>query len=286
MDAYLLSLLSIVGINMILALSLNIITGFCGQISLGHAAFFGTGAYAAALLAKAGAGIFPALLAGALAAGLLGLVVGLAALRLRHDFLAIATMGVGFLFLGIVRQQEALGGELGISQIPGHGLGTAGFPALVLGAALLLAGFSLYMRRSWLGFAFESIADDEDTARVVGIDVARYKLAAFMIGTLAAGFAGGLYAYYTRFIVPDAFGFTVSITILAMVVVGGIGSTFGVLAGAVLLTLMPEVFRFVNDYKLLFTGGLLLLVMRFSPEGLVGLLRPRPAAAPDREAAP
>ncbi len=286
MDAYLLSLTSIVGINVILALSLNIITGFCGQISLGHAAFFGTGAYAAALLAKAGAGIFPALLAGALAAGLLGLVVGLAALRLRHDFLAIATMGVGFLFLGIVRQQEALGGELGISQIPGHGLGTAGFPALVLGAAVLLAGFSLYMRRSWLGFAFESIADDEDTARVVGIDVARYKLAAFLIGTLAAGLAGGLYAYYTRFIVPDAFGFTVSITILAMVVVGGIGSTFGVLAGAVLLTLMPEVFRIVNDYKLLFTGSLLLLVMRFSPEGLVGLLRRRPTDPAAREAPP
>lgn len=283
MDAYLLSLISIVGINVILALSLNIITGFCGQISLGHAAFFGTGAYTAALLAKAGAGIFTALLAGALAAGLLGLVVGLVALRLRHDFLAIATMGVGFLFLGIVRQQEALGGELGISQIPGHGLGTAGFLALVLGSALLLAGFSLYMRRSWLGFAFESIADDEDTARVVGIDVARYKLAAFLIGTLAAGFAGGLYAYYTRFIVPDAFGFTVSISILAMVVVGGIGSTLGVLAGAVLLTLMPEIFRFVNDYKLLFTGSLLLLVMRFSPEGLAGLLK-RSAAA--REAPP
>lgn len=273
MDAYILSLTAIVGINVILALSLNIITGFCGQISLGHAAFFGTGAYCAALLAKADAGLAPALLAGAALAGVLGLVVGLASLRVREDFLAITTMGVGFLFLGIVRQQDALGGELGISRIPSHGLGGPAFLALVLGSAGLLLLFSLYMRRSWLGFVFESVADDEDTARVVGLDVSRYKLTAFLVGTFAAGFAGGLYAYYTRFIIPDAFGFTVSITILAMVVVGGIGSPLGVLAAAVLLTLMPELFRFINDVKLLFYGALLLLVMRFSPDGLAGLVR-------------
>ena len=272
MDLYLLSLMTIVGINVILALSLNIITGFCGQISLGHAAFFGSGAYGAALAAKAGWGLVPALGLGAAVAGLLGALVGLAALRVRADFLAIATMGVGFLFLGIVRQREALGGELGISQIPSHGLGGAGFLALVLSAVLAVLAFSLYMRRSWLGFAFESIADDEDTARMVGIDVSRYKLVAFLIGTLLAGLAGGLYSYYNRIIVPDAFGFTVSVTLLAMVVVGGIGSTWGVLLAAVALTLMPEVFRFINDVKLLFYGGLLLLVMRFSPGGLAELV--------------
>lgn len=277
MDLYLLSLMTIVGINVILALSLNIITGFCGQISLGHAAFYGCGAYAAALAAKADWGLLPALASGAIVAGLLGALVGLAALRVRADFLAIATMGVGFLFLGIVRQREALGGELGISQIPNHGLGGLGFLILVLGSGAAVLAFSLYMRRSWLGFAFESIADDEDTARVVGIDVARYKLLAFLIGTLLAGYAGGLYSYYNRIIVPDAFGFTVSVTLLAMVVIGGIGSTWGVLIAAVALTLMPEVFRFINDVKLLFYGLLLLLVMRFSPGGLAGMLRRRPA---------
>ena len=273
MDAYVLSLITLVGINVILALGLNIITGFCGQISLGHAAFFGTGAYAAALVAKSGAGFFLALLAGAVAAALLGAIVGLVALRVREDFLAIATMGVGFLFLGIVRQQEALGGELGISQIPAHGLGASGFLAVVIGSALLLFVFSLYMQRSWLGFAFDSVADDEDTARLVGLNVDRFKLTAFIFGTLAAGFAGGLYAYYTRFIVPDAFGFILSVTILAMVVVGGIGSTLGVLIAAVLLTLMPELFRFINDIKLLLYGGLLLVVMRFSLDGLAGIAR-------------
>ena len=115
------------------------------------------------------------------------------------------------------------------------------------------------------------MAADEDAARTLGIDTARYKLWAFVLGTAAAGFAGGIYAHVTSLIVPDAFDFIQSVTILAMVVVGGIGSTWGVLAGAVLLTLMPELFRFINDYKLLIYGALLLAVMRYSPSGLAGL---------------
>ena len=273
MSAYEISLLTLVSINVILALSLNLITGFCGQISLGHAAFYGTGAYAAAKLSVAGAPFLAALVGGALVAGVAGVVVGLASLRVRHDFLAITTMGVGFLFLGVVRQQEVLGGELGISNIPDPGLGANGFLALVVGTALLVALLSLYIKRSWMGFAFAAVADDEDTARTLGIDVASYKLTAFALGTALAGLAGGFYAHYTRFIIPDAFGFTVSITVLAMVVVGGIGSTVGVLLAAVVLTLMPELFRFVNDYKLLLFGALLLLTMRFSPEGFAGLVR-------------
>ncbi len=273
MSAFEISLLTLIGINVILALSLNLISGFCGQISLGHAAFYGTGAYGAAMLTVAGIGFLPALLAGALIAGLLGVVVGLASLRVRHDFLAITTMGVGFLFLGVVRQQEVLGGELGISSIPDSGLGANGFLAFVVGAALLVVLLSLYIKSSWMGFAFDAVADDEDTARTLGIDVARYKLTAFALGTALAGLAGGLYAHYTRFIIPDAFGCTVSITVLAMVVVGGIGSTLGVLLAAVVLTLMPEMFRFVSDYRLLLYGALLLLTMRFSPQGFAGLVR-------------
>ncbi len=273
MGAYELSLLTLIGINVILALSLNLISGFCGQISLGHAAFYGVGAYTGALLAKAGVSFILILAAGAFTAGLLGCIVGLLSLRVRDDFLAISTMGVGFLFLGVVRQQEALGGELGISQIPDHGLGDYGFLAVVLGGCAALFAASLHIKRSWMGFAFDSIADDEDTARTLGIDVARYKLVAFALGTAVAGVAGVFYAFYARIIVPDAFGFIVSITILSMVVVGGIGSTLGVLVAAVALTLMPELFRFINDYKLLLYGGLLLLTMRFAPSGLAGILR-------------
>ncbi len=273
MGAYELSLVTLVGINVILALSLNLITGFCGQISLGHAAFYGTGAYACALISQAGLPFYAGLAVGGLVAGALGVVVGLASLRVRHDFLAITTMGVGFLFLGIVRQQEALGGEIGLTIAPGHGLGSFGFALFVVALAAAVTGFSLYVKRSWMGFSFDAVADDEDTARLVGIDVARYKLTAFALGTAIAGVAGGLYTQYSGIIVPDAFGFVVSITILAMVVVGGIGSTFGVLGATVVLTLLPLVFQFIDDYKLLLYGGLLFLVMRFFPGGLAELLR-------------
>ena len=269
--AYQISLLTIIGISVIWALSLNIITGFCGQISLGHAAFFGAGAYCAALLAKAGAPFALALLAGGRLAGAGGVVVGLASLRVRHDFLAITTMGVGFLFLGIVRQQEALGGEMGVSGIPAPGLDKPAYMLLVLLIAVLSAAFSIYLRRSWLGFAFAAVADDEDTARLVGIDVARFKIAAFAIGTALAGIAGGLYAYDVRFIDPDSFGFIESITVLAMVVVGGIGSIWGVVVAAAVLSVLPLLVQFISDYKLLLYGGLLFAVMRFSPGGLAGM---------------
>ena len=272
MGIYELSLATVVGINIILAVGLNLITGFCGQISLGHAAFYGIGAYTAALMAKAGMPGPVNLVAAMVIAGVVGVVVGMTSLRVREDFLAITTMGVGFLFLGIVRQQESLlGGELGISSIPTFGLGKMGFFLMVLVLAGLTAVFSLYVKRSWMGFAFEAVADDEDTARVISVDVPAYKLAAFAMGTALAGLAGGLYCYFARFIVPDDFGFITSISVLSMVAVGGIGSVFGVIVGTALLTLMPEFFRFISDYKLFVYGALLFGVMRFAPDGLAGM---------------
>ena len=270
---YEVTLLTVIGINVMLAMSLNLITGLCGQVSIGHAAFFGTGAYACAMLAVAGTPLPVALFAGGIAAGILGLLTGLASLRVRHDFLAITTMGVGFLFLGIVRKSEWMGGELGVSNIPSPGMNAVEFMIFVLACAALVTGFNIYVKRTWMGMAFDAVADDEDTARVMGIDVMGYKLAAFGIGTAIAGISGGLYAYFTRIIVPDAFDFITSVTILAMVVIGGIGSTWGVLVAATLLTLMPEFFRFINDFKLLLYGALLIVVMRFSPGGLAGLVR-------------
>jgi branched-chain amino acid transport system permease protein len=181
-------------------------------------------------------------------------------------------MGVGFLFLGVVRKQSWLGAEMGIARIPSP-LDKTGYAVLAIGAALALIVLSLHVRRSWMGRAFGAVAQDEDAARTIGIDVAGYKIAAFFLGTAAAGLAGGIYAHMTQLIVPDAFNFIQSITVLAMVVIGGIGSTLGVVAGAILLTLMPEMFRFINDYKLLVYGALLLAVMRFFPDGLAGMLR-------------
>ncbi len=262
-----------VGINIILALSLNLITGFCGQISLGHAAFYGIGAYCVALLAKAGMPLPVTLLAGTALAGGVGVIVGLTSLRVREDFLAITTMGVGFLFVGIVRQQDLLGGEMGISAIPSHGMGKVGYLLLVLLIVVLVTAWNLFIKKSWMGFAFDAVADDEDTARLLSVDVSAYKLAAFAMGTALAGLAGGLYVYFARFIVPDDFGFIMSISILSMVAVGGIGSVVGVLTATIVLTLMPEFFRFVSDYKLLIYGALLFFVMRFAPGGMAGFVR-------------
>ncbi len=272
MGAYELSLFTVIGINVILALSLNLISGYCGQISLGHAAFYGIGAYAAALAGKAGLPFAACVVLAMVVAGSLGALVGGISLRVRHDFLAITTMGVGFLFLGVVRSSDWLGGELGISQIPAAGFDKPMYLVLVLACAALVAAFSVYIKRSWMGAAFDAIADDEDTAGVLGIDVARNKIVAFAIGTALAGLAGALYAYYTRFIGLDSFGFVTSISVLSMVVIGGIGSVWGVVGATVLLTLMPELFRFINDYKLLVYGGLLFAVMRFAPGGLAALI--------------
>jgi len=269
---YYVSVATFAALNVILALGLNLISGFCGQVSLGHAAFYGVGAYAAALCSVAGLPFAVSILAGIAVAGLAGIVVGFAALRVREDFLAIVTMGVGFLFLGAVRKQPWLGAEMGIAKIPSP-LDKWGYAVLAIGAAVALVLLSIHVRRSWMGRAFGAVAQDEDAARTIGIDVAGYKIAAFFLGTAAAGLAGGIYAHMAQLVVPDAFNFIQSITVLAMVVIGGIGSTLGVVAGAILLTLMPEMFRFINDYKLLIYGALLLLVMRFSPDGLAGLLR-------------
>jgi branched-chain amino acid transport system permease protein len=162
---------------------------------------------------------------------------------------------------------------MGISRIPASGLGAAGNTLLVIACALFTVALSFYISRSWMGFGFRAVADDEDAARTIGIPVSSYKLTAFTFGTAIAGLAGGLYAYFIQFVVPDSFSFIVSITLMAMVVIGGTGSTLGVVAAAIILTLLPEAFRFVNEYRLLIFGGLLVLVMRFAPGGLAGLAR-------------
>jgi branched-chain amino acid transport system permease protein len=273
MSAYEISIISIVGINVILAVSLNMISGFCGQVSLGHGAFFGAGAYAAALAMVATASVPLAILAAVITGSLLGIVVGFASLRVRSDFLAVTTIGVNFLFIGFVRKQAWLGGEMGISGIPPTGLGAAGNMIMILLFACATIVFSFYISRSWMGFAFRAVGEDEGAAATLGINAGAYKLAAFGIGTALAGLAGGLYTFFTQFITADAFDFIFSVMLMAMVVIGGIGSTWGVVVAAVGLTLLPEAIRFVNDYRLLVFGGLLVLVIRLAPGGLAAMVR-------------
>ncbi len=272
--AYEITLVTTMAISILFALSLNFITGFCGQISLGHAAFMGVGAYTSAVMMETYSIAFLLTIPfAALLAASLGLLVGLASLRVRHDFLAITTMGVVFLFVGIVRQQEFLGGEIGISGIRASSLGRTGFMFVSLMIATLFGVFSQIVKRSWMGFVFDSIADNEDVSRLLGIDVAKYKLIAFVIGTAGAGVAGALYAQHFRFVGPDSFGFVESISVLAMVIVGGIGSVWGVSIAAAVLSVLPLLIQFVDDYKILVYSALLFLMMRFAPDGLAGIVK-------------
>ena len=192
MSAYEISLVSVIGINLMLAVSLNIISGFCGQISLGHGAFYGAGAYAAGAVAVATGSPLLALAAAVVVGSLLGIAVGFASLRVRSDFLAVTTIGVSFLFTGFVRKQGWLGGEMGISGIPPSGLGAAGNMGLIIACAAATIALSLYINASWMGFSFRAVGEDEDAAATLGIQGAAYKIAAFGIGTAIAGLAGGL----------------------------------------------------------------------------------------------
>ena len=262
--AYEITLITTMAISILFALSLNFITGFCGQISLGHAAFMGVGAYTSAVMIKAGCPFLLTIPFAGTFAGLLGVLVGFASLRVRHDFLAITTMGVVFLFVGLV--------EIGISGIRGSPFGRIGFMCICLGLAAGFAMFSLAVKRSWMGYVFASIADNEDISRVLGIDVSKYKLIAFVVGTSTAGIAGALYTQHFRFVGPDSFGFVESITVLAMVIVGGIGSVWGVAVAAAFLSVMPLLFQFVNDFKILVYGALLFCMMRWAPDGFAGII--------------
>ena len=271
--AYEIIVLTNMAIGVLFALSLNVITGFCGQVSLGHAAFMGIGAYTSALMTKAGVPFLLTFVPAMIFASIAGFIVGLASLRVRHDFLAITTMGVVFLFTGIVRKQDALGGEIGISGIPAPEFGRVGLLVTSIICVIIFLFFILQIKRSWVGFNFSSISQDEDTSKILGINVPKFKLFAFIIGTAGAGLAGALYAHQVRYIGPDSFGFVESISVLAMVIVGGIGSIWGVVISAAILSVIPQFFQIIDDYKLLVYGLLLFTVMRFAPNGIDGVIR-------------
>lgn len=265
-----------VTIYAILTVSLNIVVGYAGQPNLGQGAFFGVGAYVAAALAVRHGVSFWLCLPAALAAGLLaGLVLGAISLRLREDFLAVTTIGINFVVVAMFQKIPFFGGAVGIYAIPLPSLGSHEFTTLdfTLAALALLAltiAVSAYVERTWLGGALRAIKDDELAAASVGTPVARFKMAAFALSTSIAALAGALYAFFLSVVTPDSFGFTESIVILAMLMVGGVGTIRGAVVGAAILGALPEAFRFISNYRLLTFGVVLVLMLRFQPQGLVG----------------
>ena len=276
MSAYYITILITVAVYALLAHSLNIITGRAGQISLGHAAFFGIGAYTAGMLySKAGIPFWIDVPLAALGAGLVGALLGIPCLRVRDDFLAITTMGINFVVEAVFLYIPFFGGAMGVGGINlpgwfGREMSKTEYLFLILVVLGLVYLLDFLLSRSWIGLAWDSIREDETAAEAMGVDVVRFKVMAFVLGSALAGLAGGFYAHFLTFIMPQNFGFGQSIVILCMVVFGGIGTRWGPLLGAVILGILPEVSRPIMEYRTLVYGVLLLLMMRFQPNGLVG----------------
>jgi len=276
LSGYLVTVLITIGIYIILALSLNLITGYAGQISLGHAAFMGIGAYTSALLyTKAGFGFWPSFVLAGFVAGLVGAVLAVPCLRVREDFLAITTMGINFVIEAVFLYVPFFGAGMGIGGIDppslfGSELSKVGFLVLVLLVILLTIAADRWLARSWIGLGWAAIREDEQAAGAMGIDVVRFKVLAFTLGSAGAGLAGSLYAHFLTFIMPVNFGFAQSIVILSMVVFGGIGTLRGPIVGAIVLGALPEISRPAMEYRTLLYGMLLLLLMRFQPDGILG----------------
>lgn len=252
-----------IGVNAMLALSIYL-TLSCGLLSLANAAFMGIGAYAAAMISMQTGLSFPvALLAAAILPALVALVIGIPTLRLSGVYLAIATLGFGEVIRVIVLNMEITGGPMGLNGIP---LKTEWWHiVLLLGGVLFILA---RLRRSKTGRAFEAIKEDETAARLMGINVAGYKLLAFVLGASIAGVAGGLNAHYTFTIGPGNYAFENAVDILTMAVFGGTSNLIGPAIGSTILTLLPEAMRSLKDFRLAANGFILIIVILYLPKGI------------------
>ncbi len=276
MSAYFITLLTTIGIYVILSLSLNIIVGYAGQISLGHAAFWAIGAYSFAIFTtKYSMGFVEASVLAVLITTFVGVILGLPSLRMSDDFLAITTIGINFIVQAFFNNINYFGGAMGIGNIPfpryhDEMLSPVAFFALICVFVLLTILLSAVFKKSWAGLASSAIKEDETASSVSGINPRKFKIMAFAMGSAFAGIAGILYASFMGFISANDFSFEVSVTILAMVMVGGENTIAGPIFGSVLLIMLPEVFRPVHNYRMLLYGLLLVFMMRYQPSGFFG----------------
>lgn len=265
-DSYILLNLIVVGINIILAVSLNLITGFTGQFSLGHAAFMSIGAYASAVVtAKFSLPFGAGILAGAVIAAVAGIAIGIPTLRLKGDYLAIATLGFGEIVRIIILNNEYLGGASGLNDIPQY-TNWAWMFAMVALTIVLIKNFI----NSKSGRACIAIREDEIATESMGVNTTFYKVLAFGVGAFFAGIAGALYSGYFYFIKPDAFGFMKSIDILVIVVFGGMGSIMGSVVGAIALSVISLLLQEFPELRMVIYSVILFLIMVYRPQGIMG----------------
>ena len=266
-------------ISAIAVYGLNIILGYAGLLTLGHAAFFGIGAYAVALLeTRLGVPFWVALAAGCAAAVILGYLVGLVSLRTRGNYFAIFTAAIGVMIsIVLTNWQELTGGNIGVLNIPPPApIGPISFESslakyyLVLVALVFAITICARVRGSLFGRSLIAIAGNEDLARAVGIDVMRAKSAAFMLSTFLAGLAGGMYAIFIGFLGPDSSGLDVTFDMLLYLIVGGVGTLAGPLVGTLVLVILAQFLSGIDQYKFLIFGPMLVLLIMFFPSGIVG----------------
>ncbi len=273
---YLMTLGIFSSIYIILAISLNILTGYAGQVSLGHAALFGIGAYTSAILTvNLGFNYWLALPLSIVITALVGALLGLPSLRVHSDFLVLVTIGINFVVVALLKYTPFFGGPYGIMGIPrptffGKPMDTFGYFLYASGWAVLTIIFTYWMSKKYIRTAFEAIKEDEEAAEAMTISVPRFKIYAFAISAAFAGLAGSLWAHYMGVIFPDNFSFSKSIEIMTMIVLGGMGTIRGAVLGAILLVFLPEYLRFVSDYRMLIYGLIIVFTMLFMPSGLLG----------------
>lgn len=258
--------LILICINIVLAVSLNLINGFTGQFSLGHAGFMSIGAYTSAVLTLNFSWPYPlALAAGGLVAALFGFLIGLPTLRLKGDYLAIATLGLGEIIRIVLLNTEYVGGASGLSGIPAKTTWGWVFLFTVL-TVMIIQNFV----KSTHGRACIAIRENEIAAESMGINTTVYKVIAFVIGAFFAGIGGGLYAHKFYVINPTSFNFIKSFEILVIVVLGGLGSTTGAIFGAILLTVIFTLLQDYPELRMIIYSSSLIIMMIFRPSGMLG----------------
>jgi len=281
LNDYYRDILTLTGMYIVLALGLNIIVGQAGLLNLGYVAFYAVGAYTYAILStRFGLSFWPGLFVGALTAGAAATLLGFVTLRLRGDYFAIVTLGLGEITRIVLNNWSSLtGGPNGIARIGRPMIGgyvlssTFDFYYLIV----LIVAVTIYavhrLMFSRIGRAWIAIRGDEVAAEAMGINTFRLKLLAFVLGSAWAGLTGVFFAAKMAFVSPESFTFFESVMILCMVVLGGMGSIPGIILGAFLLIALPEVFRDFQDYRMLAFGVALVLMMIFRPQGLLGAVK-------------
>ncbi|HPT64938.1 branched-chain amino acid ABC transporter permease [Acetomicrobium sp.] len=273
---YILSICTFASIYAILILGLNILTGYTKQVSLGHAAFFAIGAYTQALLVtKAGLTFWSALPLSIALSMAIGVIMGLPSLRVSDDFLVLTTIGLNFIVMGITEYFDFFGGAMGIIGITmptlwGRPISTSGYFTITVFFLMLALCVSYLFSKTWGRLAMEATGEDEEAAQSLGINTALYKIYAFALSSTFTGLAGVLWAHSIGSVFPRNFSFEMSVLFLSMLVFGGLGTIRGAIFGAFFLYLLPECFRFIENYRMLVYGALLTMIVILQPNGMLG----------------